>query len=255
MNVNVMARRSVSGVVGLVALLGLVTEAHAATCYRLPFSNPDLADGWGSTKGRAHPHRGVDFPQPSGKAIPSVAAGTVAVITKTSCLGNVVVVKHADGMYSGYAHMREKSSKKVGEKISRGETLGHIGTTGTCTTGNHLHLTLGPAKTSVSYGKTVDPYKYIQSHKCKSGIAADDESQDDAAPELDVEITPDLTNVEALDSAEVNDQVEPDDDGPLPDEALESASCRAAPGRTVGGELAIGLVVGALVIAARRRRR
>lgn len=255
---NTLARRGVSGVIGLVAVLGLAGEAQAAVCYKLPFSNPNLSDGWGSTKGRSNPHRGVDFAQPAGKAIPAVAAGTVALVTKTSCLGNVVVVKHSDGMFSGYAHMQAKSPKKVGEAISRGETVGKIGTTGTCTSGNHLHLTLGPSKTSVYQGKTVDPYKYIQAHKCKSGIAGE-EGEPETPPDLDVETPVDLTGVDSLDSIEPGDTVMPDDDGPLPDEELESASCSASSARAFGaagvpGVLAFGALAAALVARRRRRR-
>ncbi|MDB4943272.1 MAG: D-alanyl-D-alanine carboxypeptidase [Labilithrix sp.] len=164
---NKLARRVISGLLVLAVVFGVLTEAQAASvCYSLPFSNPNLADGWGSLKGgRTNPHRGVDFPQAAGTPIPAVAAGTVALVTYTSCLGNVVVLKHADGMYSGYAHMLVKSSLTAGTKVAMGQTLGKVGTTGSCTTGNHLHLVMGPTLNSYAYGTTVDPYKYIQAHK------------------------------------------------------------------------------------------
>jgi murein DD-endopeptidase MepM/ murein hydrolase activator NlpD len=116
-------------------------------CYQLPFSNPNLADGWGSLCcGRTTPHRGVDFAQPSGTKVPSVADGVVVKVTSTSCLGNVVVVKHPDGMYSGYAHL-SAALVSQGQSVSKGQHIAATGNSGTCTTGPHLHLTMSPEET------------------------------------------------------------------------------------------------------------
>jgi hypothetical protein len=151
-------------------LLASVVDASAtaSVCYRLPFSNPNLADGWGSTCcDRTNPHRGLDFPKPLGTAIPAVADGTVVVKTSTGCLGNVVVVRHADGLYSGYSHMQAQSSLATGTSVTKGQTIGRVGSTGTCTTGPHLHLTLSPHQDGYAVGSidaTVDPYAYIQAH-------------------------------------------------------------------------------------------
>jgi hypothetical protein len=134
-------------------------------CYQLPFSNPNLADGWGSTCcGRTSPHRGVDFPQPTGTKIPSVADGVVVRVTWTNCLGNVVVVKHPDGMYSGYCHL-SAALVSPGQGVSKGQHIAAVGNTGTCTTGPHLHLTMSPEETGYMYGTTVDPYAYIKAHE------------------------------------------------------------------------------------------
>ncbi len=149
--------------------------ASAGTCYRLPFSNPNLADGFGSTKGRAHPHRGVDFPQPRGKSIPAAAAGSVSVVIKTPCLGNVVVLKHADGKYSGYCHMDAKSPLHVGQHIAIGQTVGKVGSTGSCALGAHLHLTMSPERGGYAAGTVIDPYKWIKAHPCSSAREIDDQ--------------------------------------------------------------------------------
>ncbi|PCC68527.1 Myxococcales GC_trans_RRR domain-containing protein/MYXO-CTERM domain-containing protein [Nannocystis exedens] len=136
--------------------------AHAAVCYQLPFPNPNLADGWGSTCcGRTSPHRGVDFPQASGTPIPAVADGVVALNQWSGCLGNVVVVQHADGMFSGYSHMVAASPLGVGTPVTKGQQVGQVGNTGSCSQGAHLHLTMAPAVNGVFQGTTVDPYAYI----------------------------------------------------------------------------------------------
>ncbi|HEY0138162.1 MAG TPA: M23 family metallopeptidase, partial [Nannocystis sp.] len=143
----------------------MTTAMAAAVCYKLPFKNPNLADGWGSLCcGRTSPHRGVDFPQASGTSIPAVADGKVVVNTYSSCLGNVVVLEHADGMYSGYAHLVSPSPLKKGAVVALGKSVGKVGDSGTCSNGAHLHLTMSPQVGGWASGTTVDPYKYIQSH-------------------------------------------------------------------------------------------
>jgi hypothetical protein len=140
----------------------LAGPAIAQTCYRLPFSNPTLSDGWGSTCcGRTNPHRGVDFPRAAGTAIPSVADGVVKLKTYSSCLGNVVVIQHGDGMFSGYSHMSTGSPLAVGQAVSIGQTVGQVGNTGTCSQGAHLHLTMSATLGGYASGVTVDPYKWI----------------------------------------------------------------------------------------------
>jgi hypothetical protein len=140
----------------------LAGPAIGQTCYRLPFSNPDLSDGWGSTCcGRTNPHRGVDFPRAPGTAIPSVADGVVRLKTYSSCLGNVVVIQHGDGMFSGYSHMIGGSPLAVGQSVSIGQTVGQVGNTGTCSFGAHLHLTMAPTLGGYASGTTVDPYAFI----------------------------------------------------------------------------------------------
>lgn len=151
-------------------LLVLAMAAHASAdhlCYQLPFGNPNLADGWGSTAyPRTNPHRGVDFAQPIGTRIPAVADGVVRVRVLNGCLGYVVVIGHPDGMFSGYAHMREHSPLAVGTSVRRGDTIGYVGATGSssCVRGAHLHLTMSNHVDGYYIGTTVDPYAYITSH-------------------------------------------------------------------------------------------
>ena len=147
--------------ISVVAVL-LAGPALAQTCYRLPFSNPTLSDGWGSTCcGRTNPHRGVDFPRAAGTAIPAVADGVVRLKTTSGCLGNVVIVQHADGMFSGYSHMLGGSPLAVGAAVSIGQTVGQVGNTGTCSLGAHLHLTMSATLGGYASGVTVDPYAFI----------------------------------------------------------------------------------------------
>lgn len=149
------------------AVLGFARSAAAAdVCYRWPFSNPTLSDGWGSTCcGRTNPHRGVDFPQASGTPIPAAADGVIRRVPYSGCLGNVVVVQHADGMFSGYSHMLSASPLAEGTAVKMGDTVGRVGNTGTCSFGAHLHMTMAPTLGGYASGTTVDPIGYMNAHK------------------------------------------------------------------------------------------
>ena len=159
----------------LLALVTVASAAYAGTvCYQLPFKNPNLSDGWGSTCcGRTNPHRGVDFPQAIGTKIPAVADGIVRRNEWNGCLGHALVLEHADGMFSGYNHMNTASTLAIGTKVKRGDTVGRVGSTGTCTTGPHLHLTMAPGVDGFKVGTTVDPYKYIKEHQTCTAPSCD----------------------------------------------------------------------------------
>jgi murein DD-endopeptidase MepM/ murein hydrolase activator NlpD len=146
----------------------------ATILYRLPFPNPNRADGFGAVKGRPHPHRGVDFPQPAGTPIPAIAAGTVALVEHSTELGWCVVVKHArttaerikgrKPVFSGYAHMSTNPGLTVGAAVRLGETIGHVGAAGkngTAATGAHLHLTMSHDVRGIFAGDAFDPLRYI----------------------------------------------------------------------------------------------
>ncbi|MBW8878048.1 MAG: M23 family metallopeptidase [Acidobacteria bacterium] len=57
-------------------------------------------------------------------------------------IGNYVVLRHAGGEYSQYAHLKQGSVRvKVGDAVTRGQVLGQVGQTGN-TTEPHLHFQL-----------------------------------------------------------------------------------------------------------------
>jgi hypothetical protein len=135
--------------------------------YQQPFTQTDQAeDGWGSWAGdRTQAHRGVDYQPGAGASIPAVASGTVSHNGWNSALGNVLVIAHPDGMYSGYSHMRDPSPHAPDTAITRGQHIGYVGNTGTASRAPHLHLTITytPDGTwnNADISVTVDPFKYI----------------------------------------------------------------------------------------------
>ena len=89
-------------------------------------------------------HRGTDYAAPGGTEIYAVSGGVVTAAAYHYSWGYYVQVYHGKddngNSYSTlYAHMNSAPIVSVGQNVSKGETLGHVGSTGN-STGNHLHL-------------------------------------------------------------------------------------------------------------------
>jgi len=83
-------------------------------------------------------HLGVDYAAPTGTAVRSVGQGVVDVAGEQGGFGNVVMVKHANGHTTVYAHLSRIMVKR-GQTVSQNQTLGLVGATGWAT-GPHLHF-------------------------------------------------------------------------------------------------------------------
>jgi murein DD-endopeptidase MepM/ murein hydrolase activator NlpD len=82
-------------------------------------------------------HRAIDYATAAGTPIRSVGDGTVTFSGWNGPYGNFVTIRH-NGTYStNYAHMSKIAVKK-GERISQGQVIGYVGSTG-FSTGPHLH--------------------------------------------------------------------------------------------------------------------
>ncbi|GGQ47193.1 transglycosylase family protein [Streptomyces althioticus] len=102
-------------------------------------------------------HTGVDFPVPTGTPVKSVGAGTVVAAGWEGSFGYQVVVRHADGRYSQYAHLSAISVKN-GQSVGAGQRLGRSGSTGN-SSGPHLHFEV---RTGPGFGSDVDPLAYLR---------------------------------------------------------------------------------------------
>ena len=83
-------------------------------------------------------HLGVDYAAPTGTPVRSVGQGIVDVAGSQGGFGNVVMVKHANGHTTVYAHL-SRINVKHGQSVMQGQTLGLVGATGWAT-GPHLHF-------------------------------------------------------------------------------------------------------------------
>ncbi len=83
-------------------------------------------------------HKGIDFTAPRGTAIQATGNGVVSRVQKRKIgYGNNVIIDHGFGYTTMYAHMKEIHVSK-GDKVTKGQQIGTIGSTGT-STAPHLH--------------------------------------------------------------------------------------------------------------------
>lgn len=132
-----------------------IPPSHAS--YLAPLSDAVLVSPFGH---RNHPisgkyklHKGVDLAAPEGRPIHAVSDGTVRIAAESASYGNYIILEHADGLCSLYAHCK-KLLVQTGAPIKAGETIAQVGETGAAI-GTHLHLELWRA------GKLLNPEDYI----------------------------------------------------------------------------------------------
>lgn len=116
-----------------------------------------VVDSW-------HPngHRGVDYNGfAAGTKYFAVNDGVIVVNKFSSVLGNVVVLQVGKHFF-GYCHMDKPSPLKVGTKVKSGDVVGTAGTTGSASSGVHLHFTLGLTKDAVFGGKVYDADGFLK---------------------------------------------------------------------------------------------
>jgi murein DD-endopeptidase MepM/ murein hydrolase activator NlpD len=84
-------------------------------------------------------HAGIDLVAPSGTPVAAAASGRVTYAGWLSGgWGNLVVVAHADGVRTMYAHLSSISAR-LGQRVTIGTRLGAVGASGDAT-GPHLHF-------------------------------------------------------------------------------------------------------------------
>lgn len=120
------------------------------------------------------PHSGVDFAQPEGTPIPALDRGTIVLQQFSKVLGNVSVLrvygldedKNKRLYYIGYCHL-QKPGLPVGTKVKEGDVIGFVSSTGSASTGAHLHMTVSKLLKGVFGATSVkeDPIAFIKRNK------------------------------------------------------------------------------------------
>lgn len=110
---------------------------------KTPIAFGRVSSGFGMRKhpilGYSKMHKGVDFAAPRGTKIFAAADGVVEKKYYSSSYGNYILVRHAGGIKTAYAHMKGfASGVSQGTRVKQGQTIGFVGTTGR-STGPHLH--------------------------------------------------------------------------------------------------------------------
>lgn len=106
--------------------------------------------------GRAYEfHPGMDIDGERGESVAAPATGTVIKAAYTGGYGNMVEIDHGNGLTTRYGHL-SKIDVSVGDTVTRGESIGQIGSTGR-STGPHLHYELRLNNKSVNPRHVLPP--------------------------------------------------------------------------------------------------
>lgn len=102
---------------------------------------------------RDHTHKGMDIAAPNGTKIKVAADGEVTYSGWMSGYGNLIIISHGNGIQTYYGHCSKLYVSK-GTKVSAGDTIAAVGSTGN-STGNHLHFEIR------KNGVQINPQKYL----------------------------------------------------------------------------------------------
>ena len=102
------------------------------------FGTRESPGGIGSTN-----HRGIDISANMNTPIYAAADGVIKAMIPTAQsggAGNYTIIDHGNGFETEYMHQNKfVTSLKVGDKVTKGQRIGYVGSTGN-STGPHLHF-------------------------------------------------------------------------------------------------------------------
>ncbi len=116
-------------------------ESVRKALLRTPVDGARITSNYGMRTlfGFTRMHKGVDFGVPSGTPIAAAGDGVVDAIGWRNGYGNYIRLRHNSTYSTAYAHMKGfASNMKKGTRVSQGQTIGYVGSTGR-STGPHLH--------------------------------------------------------------------------------------------------------------------
>ncbi len=89
--------------------------------------------------GRRRQHHGVDYAADRGTRVVATADGVVKRVWRSSSYGNIVELRHKNGITTRYAHLNGYARGiRAGVRVSQGDPIGYVGMTGLATA-PHLH--------------------------------------------------------------------------------------------------------------------
>lgn len=127
------------------AMIRQYVKVNESSGYVVPISKPvtvtsEFGYRYHPISGSYELHNGIDLVNGNSTTpIFAAAAGEVVIAgSYPDWYGNYVVIKHSDGLYTGYAH-QSQLRVSVGDTVNQGQQIGNMGTTGP-STGPHLHF-------------------------------------------------------------------------------------------------------------------
>ena len=150
-------------------------KSTGTTAGTTEWRRPVTAKVWSGFHTKSRPdHDGVDLGAPRGTRIRAAADGTVIVAMcnastkncdkdgswKVQGCGWYVDILHAGGIVTRYCHMISKPYVKVGDKVTRAQVLGRVGSSGN-SSGPHLHFEVHVPPKAGAEEQPVDPIKFL----------------------------------------------------------------------------------------------
>lgn len=128
---------------------------------------------------RVRAHKGVDMAAPTGTRVKASGDATVSFVGRKGGYGNVIVLKHNQGISTVYGHLsRFAPGLRVGKKVSQGEIIGFVGMTGVAT-GPHLHYEFllngqhrDPMKVALPKANPIDSSKRAEFEQLSQQLSA-----------------------------------------------------------------------------------
>ncbi|MBU0561041.1 MAG: M23 family metallopeptidase [Bacteroidetes bacterium] len=99
-------------------------------------------------------HNGIDILSNTGTKVYSPGAGRVEFVGRRGGYGKTIIIDHGFGYKSLYSHL-SRMSVRVGQTIKRGDFIANTGSSGTLSTGPHLHYEIR------HNGIALDPRNFI----------------------------------------------------------------------------------------------
>ncbi|GHH95209.1 M23 family metallopeptidase [Streptomyces capillispiralis] len=132
-------------------------DTRFTTRWVAPVETYVLSASYGSGGARwANRHTGQDFAVPIGTPVRAVGTGEVVKVSCGGPFGIEVVLRHAGGYYTQYAHLASVAVDQ-GERVSPGQWIGQSGTSGN-STGPHLHFEV---RVTPEMGSAVNPVPWL----------------------------------------------------------------------------------------------
>jgi len=135
----------------------VVAPSSAGFIWPLAGGKDRVVSGFGQRtdpiSGSGEFHKGIDIDGWTGERIYAADGGVIVYAGSKGGYGNMVMIDHGSDLVTVYAHL-SSIIVRAGQRISRGNTLGYVGSSG-YSTGSHLHFEVRKK------GTQVDPVSYL----------------------------------------------------------------------------------------------
>lgn len=161
----------------------------------MPTTNRIVTSNYGYRKRFRRQHKGIDINAYPGDTIRAAFDGKVRVVDfQKSGYGNVVVIRHPNGLETVYGHLSRHLTKR-GATLKAGDPIGLAGSTGR-STGTHLHFEtrllgeyIDPAKLFDFANQDVTGDFYIFKGRGRGTLLAKHEAETDDDDSADEEVS------------------------------------------------------------------